>query len=1385
MFQTSDSDTKIAGLYDLQQTIGRGHYAVVKLARHVFTGEKVAVKVIDKTKLDDVAQDHLFQEVVCMKLVQHPNVVRLYEVIDTPNKLYLILELGDGGDLYDYIMKHGCGLHETVAKRYFRQIVTAIAYCHKLHVVHRDLKPENVVFFEKLGIVKLTDFGFSNRFTPGRNLETACGSLAYSAPEILLGDSYDAPKVDIWSLGVILYMLVCGRLPFQELNDSETLTKIMDCDYTIPDYLSPECVSLIRRLLIRDPNTRAGLDDVLQADWLQLDDSDHFPIEVFSVPLVSRECLSFEDHMEILSRMSEGHLASVEEIQSTLDRNEYNHIAATYFLLAERKLKRNYIEQYRLLSQQAQMNETLRQQQLQSRPQQCLGGPGRQWTTQYNEMSGKAVNCASVVSTPARPASATSTTVTTTTTQPVEERVRRFSMILEDEEEEEEEQKPTARSTFRRYLTEEHRSIASSHIVSPENNGYQHPLSESSSEAMLEEEEEELLTVANLASVRSDFVEQSGLITTSISAGFTDHTHCPTLLTRPCSRTSGSGVEASDGGESDASLSNWSAAGSFASPAFILSSAARSLPLVEIRRKPHFRRSGFPHRPLITVRSSPQLLKHITEEENSAEFATTKLGVEFEAIASSLVSKNTLSSDSSGARSLRTSFNVRTNVTPLDDNAVGLRSRLSWSGQRPLSTTHSPTRTRRFFTSTSFSARPTSIESWNTAFNMSLLHEFRRRSVCSSPVDQTAATTLRRKTQVSLHQAQSQNTGNRHQLKDRRCSGPPNLVTTMSNFYPLNTSAPAPSHSESNTSVRDPAELPEQLNELNEFTGDQVKFFCGSECPGSSSSTVNTENFTHSRALEKSPSNGYVPSKTPHKGAPRPDNNSPAHSSSTSQWRGTARSPHRSFSPIQRMTTWSSSSPLLYATDTKVGVDMYSVGPKPTFASLNSATTAGPALPAPPVVSSLREYCAPIREEDEAQRPADYHSTSIEQHSISTQAESQSPVVCLGFSTASTALNTKRTSELEPPSTSDPHSTFPMGSASSSTSDRSGPVSRVTTSAFSLSSLATTLRDSRHMLDVIRGTFELQCHYNKHSGGSVADGSSGGYPSGRASASASVRSLTAICEALPINTGLTGDVPTFSSRRLPFIRTGLSHDSSKTGSVVRALAPRRHSGLFPTGPSSSGFQISRPGNYNIDPFSNPSEMLNEFEVNRFNYRSASVERQPNLLRDQVNFDKVDVTPPQNGPTFAPAHSASAQHPSKVLNAAANRRPIDDLRMSTSSDLCWEPDSSSIQPSDPSVCGGSARLVGFGPDGDLNLITSCSFRSWGADGICRRPININFVNEHVVNDNNKNNNSSISTIVRGCEATFLSTTENQDLIPRQFPSSLAVKGSARLKCCTLS
>lgn len=349
----SQNEVKIAGLYDLGETIGRGHLAVVKLAKHVYTGEKVAVKVIDKTKLDEVSKSHLFQEVRCMKLVQHPNVIRLYQVIDTPSKLYLILELGDGGDLYDYIMKHENGMDEDVARKYFRQIVDAIHYCHQLHVVHRDLKPENVVFFKKSGFVKLTDFGFSNKFIPGSKLETSCGSLAYSAPEILLGDSYDAPAVDVWSLGVILFMLVCGAPPFEEANDSETLTMIMDCKYKIRPEISEICQQLIKSMLIRDVNKRAHMEEILNNQWLTQGLS---PIHI--LPLISREDISDGDHTAIVQKMVEMRIGTKELILKALEENAYDHINATYYLWAERLLRRQRESQLRVLNSMNEVKET-------------------------------------------------------------------------------------------------------------------------------------------------------------------------------------------------------------------------------------------------------------------------------------------------------------------------------------------------------------------------------------------------------------------------------------------------------------------------------------------------------------------------------------------------------------------------------------------------------------------------------------------------------------------------------------------------------------------------------------------------------------------------------------------------------------------------------------------------------------------------------------------------------------------------------------------------------------------------------------------------------------------------------------------------------------------
>ncbi|CAH8824757.1 unnamed protein product [Trichobilharzia szidati] len=1155
-FYNPDIDTKIAGLYDLQHTIGRGHYAVVKQARHVFTGEKVAVKVIDKTKLDNISRDHLFQEVVCMKLVQHPNVVRLYEVIDTPTKLYLVLELGDGGDLYDYITSHGDGLSEKVAKRYFRQIVTAIAYCHKLRVVHRDLKPENVVFFEKLGLVKLTDFGFSNRFIPGTNLDTACGSLAYSAPEILLGDSYDAPKVDIWSLGVILYMLVSGNLPFQETNDSETLTKIMDCDYSMPAHLSPDCKRLISRLLIRDPQKRAHLDDILQDDWLKIDGED-LPIELFSVPLISREHLSFEDHMEILSKMAEGKLATVEEIQSTLDRNEYNHIAATYYLLAERKLKRNYIEEYKRLVNQSQLIEKRKQQE----QQKCINCPytlsenSKQPQIVENTTSTKSL-LNNVISSGG--AGTSSRILGPLGSSNVEDRVRRFSMILEDEEEEEEGKgSPVASSLFGKCIG----GVNESTNGLGDSDGLPHCLADTSEEAMLEEEEEELATVAGLVCVRSELLTEqmaNNLLSVSESE-YLPNVNGSVAPTRSCSRTSGSGAEVSDGAESDASLSPWSAGG-FINSINRVTSTTRSLPPVDIRRKHPYRRAFISHRPLTTVKSSPQLLKHIAEEDwnscNSFEINEPlhldKRRKKIDECRAQNPSAYSTAEDGTGNRSLRGSCNLYRSIRYVDDQLIGLKpaSLSNAANQQTYSGAHSPAWTRRFFNTPASSSRPASIGSWNAVLNMSLASEQRRPSFSSSPAENQTSGVSRRKV-LYLNHGQSSHLLNRSITADRRCSGPPGLLLAVSGMYHLGSTAPLPSRCGSDTSFLD-------HNDSNALPAAVENSFPAEDSSGFLDG-VDLSNGIRSPDTIKEASD-----------LTRINFRYPTSSVSGVNKRGSTISPHRALCNSRRAASWCSSAPILCETSehpyltyvASNGSGITTLSSCENNCQLNGS-------------SAIREHCTPIREEDdEAARCGESPISKVSDFFVSLnnrrRSESSSMQTNSAIFTASNIARVAFATLAESESTSTISQLPNIGSQQNHSGDNvpNGSNSQCTTSNFSLSSLATSLRDSRYMIDIIRGTFELQCQYNRRFTNSIVGVNSGEYNSDRTSTSTSVRSLTAISESFPINSHFKDDSQKHSTynRNLSLLSPGSVSTSS---SINQSVYSNSHTVTYPMNASCS------------------------------------------------------------------------------------------------------------------------------------------------------------------------------------------------------------------------
>ncbi|KAI8586181.1 kinase-like domain-containing protein, partial [Geranomyces variabilis] len=265
---TTNPDVNLAsiGNYVFQKTVGEGNFAKVKLAKHKLTGVEVAVKIIDKTTLDEKKLSKLYREVRIMKLLHHPNIVKLYEVIETKYTVFLVMEYASGGELYDYLVVHG-KMKEKEARAKFRQILSAVSYCHKKRVIHRDLKAENLLLDANLDI-KIADFGFSNYFDPDSKLDTFCGSPPYAAPELFQGRRYTGPEVDIWSLGVILYVLTTGCLPFDGKNLQEMRESVCRGKYRIPFYLSDYCEKLLRKFLVRDPYKRAGLEMLIDDPWI-------------------------------------------------------------------------------------------------------------------------------------------------------------------------------------------------------------------------------------------------------------------------------------------------------------------------------------------------------------------------------------------------------------------------------------------------------------------------------------------------------------------------------------------------------------------------------------------------------------------------------------------------------------------------------------------------------------------------------------------------------------------------------------------------------------------------------------------------------------------------------------------------------------------------------------------------------------------------------------------------------------------------------------------------------------------------------------------------------------------------------------------------------------
>ncbi|KAI8368370.1 kinase-like domain-containing protein [Choanephora cucurbitarum] len=266
----------MVGKYYLCKTLGKGSMGKVKLAVDSETGEKVAVKIVSckgkpshhkNPKSSEKSREiRTIREASIMLLLNHPNIAQMYEMRQINDNYYLFMEYVDGGQLLDYIISHG-KLKEKQARQISRQIASALDYCHRNSIVHRDLKVENILL-SATGNIKIIDFGLSNVFTAKSQLSTFCGSLYFAAPELLEGRLYTGPEVDVWSFGVVIYVLVCGIVPFDDPTISGMHQKVKQGVVGYPSYLSAECRHLLKRMILTAPSKRATMSEIIAHPWM-------------------------------------------------------------------------------------------------------------------------------------------------------------------------------------------------------------------------------------------------------------------------------------------------------------------------------------------------------------------------------------------------------------------------------------------------------------------------------------------------------------------------------------------------------------------------------------------------------------------------------------------------------------------------------------------------------------------------------------------------------------------------------------------------------------------------------------------------------------------------------------------------------------------------------------------------------------------------------------------------------------------------------------------------------------------------------------------------------------------------------------------------------------